>query len=191
MHAIDENELSNPDYRKYRYGLMGNDPYAPVDDILHSNVGNVYFAFTEKESNGKVGNWIVLNKDLTSNPELSDLGLQYTMRVAVQTDMNSVGADGPMIPDNPEDAKRSEIIMNIRAMNDFLEDVKRDYWKDHADDGHVKELEQLIGELCVLEPSTGSEADGAEDPKRIKDDSFKTDAIISNAAVTINGVEKD
>ena len=190
LHAIDENELSNPDYRKYRYGLMGNDPYAPVDDILHSNVGNVYFAFTEKESNGKVGNWIVLNKDLTSNPELSDLGLQYTMRVAVQTDMNSVGVDGPMIPDNPEDAKRSEIIMNIRAMNDFLEDVKRDYWKDHADDGHVKELEQLIGELCVLEPSTGSEADGAEDPKRIKDDSFKTDAIISNAAVTINGVEK-
>lgn len=189
-HAIDENELSNPNYRKYRYGLMGNDPYAPVGEILHSNVGNVYFAFTEKESDGTVGEWIVLNKDLESNTELSNLGLQYTMRVAVQTDMNSVGKDELMIPDNPEDAKRSEIIMNIRAMNDFLEDVKRGNWKDHADDGHVKELEQLIGELCVLETSAGSETDGVTDPKRIKDDSFMTDSIISNAAVTINGVEK-
>ena len=159
--VIDKNELSNAKYRKYRYGLMGDDPYAAVEDVLHSNVGNVYFAFTNINTDKTVGDWISVNKDLAKHEEdLPDVpeNLQYAMRVAVQTDMNVVDEDEIMIPKTADEALRSEIIMNVRAMHDFLEDIKRGNVQENDEHmAHVTDLEELIIDLRASKPSTGSD----------------------------------
>lgn len=159
--VIDKNELSNAKYRKYRYGLMGDDPYAAVEDVLHSNVGNVYFAFTNINTDKTVGDWISVNKDLAKHEEdLPDVpeNLQYAMRVAVQTDMNVVDEDEIMIPKTADEALRSEIIMNVRAMHDFLEDIKRGNVQEDDDHmAHVADLEKLIIDLRAPKTSTGSD----------------------------------
>lgn len=144
--VIDDSELRNPTYRKYRYGLMGNNPYAPIDEVLHSNIGNVYFSFTEIKENEDAGNWIVVNKDLEDDKEMADLGLQYTIRVAVQSDMNK--DPNNMIPVTAEAALKSEIIMNVRAMNDFLADVDRGIVEDADHQDHISELQKTITQLC-------------------------------------------
>lgn len=181
--VIDESELSNSTYRKYRYGLMGDDPYVPVGEVLHSNVGNVYFSFTEINDNGGVGEWVVLNKNLLDYDHIAEMGLQYAMRVAVQTDMNAVGTQN-MIPIVQDEALKDEIIMNVRAMNDFLEDIKRGNWKTEGETDIKKENRQLVAELitefCTLEKSTVAEAIDKEDPLKIKEGSIKTTEIIGN-----------
>lgn len=198
--VIDKNELSNPDYRIYRYGMMGNDPYAAVDEILHANFGNVYFAFTEVVGDDKqVGDWVVLNNHLkgevVGDPEVGKLGLEYTMRIAVQTDMNKVDADHVLIPDNPEDAKRSEIVMNVRAMNDFLEDVKRGNRKEDEHEEHVEKLTSLIDKFCERKLATGQEAEEVKNPLKIVEDEdgtplVYTEKIMKNELVDFEGKQQ-
>ncbi|MBC8600718.1 T9SS type A sorting domain-containing protein [Parabacteroides acidifaciens] len=145
--VIDEVELNNPTYRKYRYGLMGENPYAPLEEVLHSNIGNVYFSFTEIKENEDAGDWVVVNKDLEEDEEMAELGLQYTIRVAVQSDMNK--NPNNMIPVTADAALKSEITMNVRAMNDFLADVDRGIWvEDSGHQDHITKLQETIQKLC-------------------------------------------
>lgn len=176
--VIDNADLSNPTYRKYRYGMMGDDPYAPVEDVLQPRVGNVYFSFTEINGD-KVGDWVVLNKELEAYPELNKLGLQYAMRIAVQTDMNT--ATDNMIPTTREDALKREVIMNVRAMNDFIEDVRRGKRTEAADQATRTELEGVIDQFCQRVASNGSEAAGVTDAKMIKE--VYADKIIGDATL--------
>lgn len=166
--VIDENDLSNPAVRKYRYGMMGDNPYAPLEELTESNVGNVYFAFTEIEGTGEnetVGGWIVVNRDLQD--EKNKLGLEYAIRVAVQTDMNTNVNN--MIPTTREEALHNEVIMNVRAMNDFLEDVKReDINVPNTHEEHIKALDTLMDELCRrVEAETTDKVKGT--PYRIEE----------------------
>lgn len=171
--VIDKDQLQDFNYRKYRYGLMGNDPYAAVDDIMHPNIGNVYFAFTEIQENGDVGNWISVNKDLVDHTHDDELvkpeedtevlnRLQYVMRVAAQTDMKKyTDGDGRLwVPKTQEEAKKLEITMNVHAMNDFLEDLKRnsDLNERFKNDPHVEDLENIISNLCKRDGSTSTDA---------------------------------
>lgn len=113
--------LSNKNVRKYRYGIMGADPYS---DTPNNFVGNVYYGFTDKMgiagvTGTNVEDWVTINKDLTYDKENEQLyRLSKTMRVAVPTSMTD-----NRIPDNIEDAKRDEIILNVRAINDFISDT--------------------------------------------------------------------
>lgn len=113
--------LSERDVRKYRYGIMGADPYS---DSPNNYVGNVYYGFTDKMgiagvTGSDVDDWGTINKDLTYDKENELLyRLSKTMRVAVPTSMTD-----NRIPDNIEDAKRDEIILNVRAINDFISDT--------------------------------------------------------------------
>ena len=75
-------DLSDPDVRKYRYGIMGNDPYGEP----YNFVGNVYYGFTDKiGKDGVTGqnpdDWVTVNKDLSydKNDELL-YRLSKTMR---------------------------------------------------------------------------------------------------------------
>lgn len=184
--VIDETELANATYRKYRYGLMGPNPYAKVEDVLKSNMGNVYFAFTEITGEGddkKAGAWIVLNKDLEKDEPLAKLGLQYTMRVTVQSDMNNETPDlddekNNTIPLTQAEALKREIIMNVRAMNDFLADIERDKWTGTGHETHADVLQDNIDKLCVREIATVEDGSTNREPKMIQ--SVKVNEILSN-----------
>lgn len=130
--VLDKSDLSEVNIRKYRYGLMGNDPYA---DVINSTVGNVYYGFTDKEIgtgnvSASVDNWITVNKDAYSETNETLKKLSKIMRVAVPTkdpgqgDLQSDTNTQPYtLPASEEEALKNEIIMNVRALNDFISDM--------------------------------------------------------------------
>lgn len=142
-------DSNNVNHRKYRYGLMGTDPYAQV---TNSYVGNLYFAFIDIDENGEVSDkWVIVNKDLSTDSDLEAAHLDRVMRVVVRTNMDEEfsGMEGGETPITPELAKQSEIVMNIRAMNDFNADIKRKFW----------ESEELL-DISNLWKSNSTQSDG-------------------------------
>jgi len=110
-----ENDL---DYRKYRYGLMGENHQHTQNSV----VGNVYFAFLDENKE----NWITINK------EAEDFGLQAaakTIRVAVSTVQSTTGGYEFYTTDR-EEALRNEQIINYRAVVDYNTDVAAGLWAD-------------------------------------------------------------
>ncbi|WP_075555632.1 hypothetical protein [Parabacteroides timonensis] len=121
-------DLTKPYNRKYRYGLMGGDPYA---DSPQNYVGNVYFGFTDKigakredgatdVDGSKAEDWITINKDLEKSDDPVLQGLSKSIRVVVPTSKNA----DVKFPQDKNTAISDEILMNIRAMNDFLSDTE-------------------------------------------------------------------
>lgn len=138
--VLNIDELENVNYRKYRYGLMGNDPYANIENIAHTKIGNVYYSFAYPDPDligDKSEDWVTVRKDLMEEQALTQLGLHKTMRVFVPTDLNTAEGDENVLPTDIEDVPHLEIVMNVRAMNDFIADTKRGpsndqnnyYWK--------------------------------------------------------------
>ncbi|MBQ4163439.1 MAG: hypothetical protein IJD84_11270, partial [Parabacteroides sp.] len=113
--VLDEVDLTNPLVRKYRYGIMGENPYSSV---INSNFGNVYSAFVDYNNN-----WVSINKYYEDDPELVALGLHESFRTVIQTDMHLTSEDGLLTPTSEVAARRAEIIMNVRAMNDYNADL--------------------------------------------------------------------
>ena len=184
-------DLSDPDVRKYRYGIMGNDPYGEP----YNFVGNVYYGFTDKIGKDDVtgqnpDDWVTVNKDLSydKNDELL-YRLSKTMRVVIPTyeDVDAGDLQGEnganhkpyTLPDNPIDAQKNEIIMNVRALNDFISDTgekeikkldgtseKITIWSDDALNNLSIDIETLksnLKQLCnVSEPENGNETGKAE-----------------------------
>lgn len=135
--------LNDPDVRKYRYGIMGDDPYASDP---HEHVGNMYYSVTETNLDEPIDydpsgsgpvpgmrpeDWVTLNKELLqkgedlNNPTLKNLS--KSMRVAIPTDLNTPdegGEEHGKVPNNQADAAMNEIILNLRALNDFLSDTE-------------------------------------------------------------------
>lgn len=134
--------LKDPDVRKYRYGIMGNDPYTSDP---HEHVGNMYYSVTETNLDEPIDydpsnsdpvpgmrpeDWVTLNKELLQKGE--DLNnqtlknLSKSMRVAIPTDLNTPNEgkdEHGEVPNNQADAAMNEIILNLRALNDFLSDT--------------------------------------------------------------------
>ena len=135
--------LNDPDVRKYRYGIMGNDPYTSDP---HEHVGNMYYSVTETNLDEPIDydpsgsgpvpgmrpeDWVTLNKELLQKGE--DLNnqtlknLSKSMRVAIPTDLNTQDEgkeEHEEVPNNQADAAMNEIILNLRALNDFLSDTE-------------------------------------------------------------------
>lgn len=136
-------DLTNPDVRKYRYGLMGKDPYTSDP---HEHVGNMYYSITETNLDGPIdydpgsstpvpgqslNDWVTLNKSLLKKGEelQSEVlkSLSKSMRVAVPTDLNLSGEgveEHGEVPSTEEKAAEYEITLNLRALNDFLSDTE-------------------------------------------------------------------
>ena len=174
--VLNIDELNNVNYRKYRYGLMGANPYADIEDIAHTNIGNVYysFAYPGADRTGEDPNdWVVVRKDLKTEQALTKLGLDKTMRVFIPTNLNEYTSDGQeeQLPTDVADVPHLEIVMNVRAMNDFIADTKRGpqgandpdkYWneKELKDFGTFEEIsfdefrDKLFPSLCALESNT-------------------------------------
>ena len=112
--------------RKYRYGLMGNDPDGQLVNMTRTK-GNVYFAFFDEK------NWIPANKELLESGNNVLKNLSVPVRVVVDTDFDGM-------PKGQEAAALEEIRVNLQAILDYNADNNRntnegyevaDYWPDN------------------------------------------------------------
>ncbi|WP_455636054.1 T9SS type A sorting domain-containing protein [Parabacteroides sp.] len=135
--------LKDPNVRKYRYGIMGDDPYTSDP---HEHVGNMYYSVTETNLDEPIDydpsssdpvpgtrleDWVTLNKELLEKGEASNnpvlTNLSKSMRVAIPTDLNLPDEgeeEHGVVPQKQEDAAMNEIVLNLRALNDFLSDTQ-------------------------------------------------------------------
>ena len=116
--TVDDDLYQNDlQYRKYRYGLMGNVSGTDEPDLDKNNTeGNVYFAFLDDQDNN---NWITVNKEAKNQ----DLGpAASSVRVIVSTDIEAQD-----FPKTEEEAILAEHTLNIRAIRDYNRDIDR--WK--------------------------------------------------------------
>lgn len=145
--------LSDRGVRKYRYGIMGDDPYT---NDPHEHVGNMYYSVTEinlddpnSSGGSKLEDWVTLNKELLEKGESLNnetlKSLSKSMRVAIPTDLNTPNEgkdEHGEVPNNQADAAMNEIILNLRALNDFLSDTepKQIYDVEGNPDGDLREI---------------------------------------------------
>ena len=116
---------------------------------------------------------MVVRKDLKEEQALTKLGLDKTMRVFIPTNLNEYTSGGQeeQLPTDVADVPHLEIVMNVRAMNDFIADTKRGpegeddsekYWSDEQlnDFGKFEEIsfdkfrDELFPSLCELDGNT-------------------------------------
>ncbi len=178
--VVTKEDLADREFRKYRYGLMGNDPYEDeLDKIAHTKIGNVYysFAYIDNKGNGSLAeDWVTIRKDLLNSPNLLKHGLERTMRVFIPTDLETNTYEGQEFPTDPSDVNQLDIILNVRALNDFIADTERGpkegtetYWpkdeintyfgdkyKDYTN-GFTEFVELCLDEFCDFdtEPTVG------------------------------------
>lgn len=172
---FESEDLKELKFRKYRYGLMGNNPYADVPTLLrNAKVGNVYLGFAynkngKEEPYGDGDNptdWVTVNKLIEKNEDLTALGLHKNIRVIVPTNMQDDNTDpDEQIPTDEETALRYQVTLNVRAMNDFIADTKRGpsddpsktpYWTEEAlGDFNTEEFINNFKTLCEWNEQTG------------------------------------
>ena len=104
----------NLDYRKYRYGLMGNE-----HQFKNSHAGNVYFSFLSEDKE----TWLNVNKAVES----LSANAAKSLRVAVSTVQNKEQFE--FYTTDKETAQLNERIMNLRAVKDYNADFE-EYWKE-------------------------------------------------------------
>lgn len=171
--VIAVNELSEPNKRKYRYGLMNKDPYADVSTLQYARkTGNVYFSFAypKKENDPdydtwgqKPDDWVTVNKNLLDGGEYDDAIIKgnyhKTIRVTLPTDMlaeNKPADAWSKLPTTPEEAFEREVMLNVYAMNDFIADTKdrpdgsKAYWNPDRDTNGAFGLDDFIAKFKTL-----------------------------------------
>ena len=109
-------DYDNLDYRKYRYGLMGNE-----HQFKNSHAGNVYFSFLSEDK----GTWLNVNKAVES----LSANAAKSLRVAVSTVQNKEQFE--FYTTDKETAQLNERIMNLRAVKDYNADFE-EYWKEQG-----------------------------------------------------------
>ena len=123
---FDFDDPENLEYRKYRYGLMGESG----TEFLNSTVGNVYFAFYDTKNK----EWQTVNEAVSGYSQNAAMSL----RVAVST-VQSKNADGgtngwEFYTNNETEALKFEQTMNLRAVRDYNNDIAD--WKTEDPNKH-------------------------------------------------------
>ena len=125
----------NLDYRKYRYGLMGEE-----HQFKNSHAGNVYFSFLSEDKE----NWLAVNKAV----EKYSKNAAMSLRVAVSTIQNQDAYEfyvemtddsEKSMAEAKKQAIKNEYIMNYRAVLDYNTDIK--LWQD--EEGKEKHPEEI------------------------------------------------
>jgi len=112
---------------KYRYGLLGNDAKANVQD---NYVGNVYFGFAKDMQNSVSSDrdaWITLNRDLLEYDNVSYNSRSKLYRIVVPTTEKAREDRFNGITD-PDKAKALQIEWNLRLINNFYHDAMNGIW---------------------------------------------------------------
>ena len=130
VQVTEDEAKSDMDYRKYRYGLMGE--REEHNHAANSYAGNVYFAFLSED----LGTWQTVNKKVEGYPFAAK-----SLRVAASTKLNKddfefyVEMDETLDPEEAMAKAKAAAIMNERIMNyravlDYNADVEEGLWGD-------------------------------------------------------------
>lgn len=122
---------------KYRYGLLGNNAKANVQD---NYVGNVYFGFAKDMQNSVSSDndaWITLNRDLLEYDNVSYNNRSKLYRIVVPTTEKAREKSFNGITD-PDKAKALQIEWNLRLINNFYHDAKNDIWDTEITDNALQ-----------------------------------------------------
>ena len=128
VQVTEEEAAKNVDYRKYRYGLMGESH----EHDANSYAGNVYFAFLSED----LGTWQTVNKEVANYHFAAK-----SLRVAASTELNKDDFEFyvEMANDSEEEMAKAkaaaianERIMNYRAILDFNQDVDAGLWSSES-----------------------------------------------------------
>lgn len=126
-------DYENLDYRKYRYGLMGNE-----HQFKNSHAGNVYFSFLSENKE----KWLAVNKAV----EKYSKNAAMSLRVAVSTIQNKNAYEfyvemtddsEKSMAEAKKQAIKNEYIMNYRAVLDYNKDIEL-WQKEEGSDKHPK-----------------------------------------------------
>ena len=113
---------SNPDYRKYRYGLMGED-----HEFLNSTVGNVYFSFWDATTQ----TWQAVNKAVEKYSNRAAKSLRVAVSTVQRKEPTGEGKGWEFYTEDPDEAQIFEREMNIRALKDYQADWET-VWKSQG-----------------------------------------------------------
>ncbi|MBO5225802.1 MAG: T9SS type A sorting domain-containing protein [Parabacteroides sp.] len=106
-------------YKKYRYGLNGNDP---TSSYRSTDVGNVFLGFADEfatNTGTSLDDWVTVDEELWHRNTDVWKNLAKYLRVAVPTNNTSFATT---IPQSREAAEEVEVLLNVRALNDFIYD---------------------------------------------------------------------
>lgn len=128
---FDFDDLDNLNFRKYRYGLMGD-----KHQYINSTVGNVYFAFYDDNS----GEWQTVNEAVADYSK----NAAHSLRVAVST-VQSQDASGytngwEFYTNSETEALKFEQKMNLRAVDDYNKDIE-DWQNKEGKNKHPGKIE--------------------------------------------------
>ena len=128
---FDFNDPDNLDFRKFRYGLMGDG-----HQFINSTVGNVYFAFYDDNS----GEWQTVNEAVAGYSK----NAAHSLRVAVSTvqsrDANGSTNGWEFYTNRETEALEFEQKMNLRAVDDYNKDIE-DWQKKEGTAKHPGKIE--------------------------------------------------
>ncbi len=169
---------------KYRYGLLGNDAKANVQD---NYVGNVYFGFAKDMQNSVSSDrdaWITLNRDLLEYDNVSYNSRSKLYRIVVPTTEKAREDRFNGITD-PDKAKALQIEWNLRLINNFYYDAKeKNIW-----DAEIREnaLQRSAGEgFLTKEDYLNYLEAGLE-----RHSSSYTDYVITISPDKVNGIMEE
>ena len=116
-------DYSDPDYLKYRYGLMGED-----HEFLNSTVGNVYFSFWDATTQ----TWQAVNKAVEKYSNRAAKSLRVAVSTVQSKEPTGEGLKGwEFYTEYPDEAQEFEREMNLRALKDYQADWKT-VWKSQG-----------------------------------------------------------
>ena len=127
LNMVNEITVESKHLWKYRYGLLGNDAKANVQD---NYVGNVYFGFAKDMQNSVSSDrdaWITLNRDLLEYDNVSYNSRSKLYRIVVPTTEKAREDRFNGITD-PDKAKALQIEWNLRLINNFYHDAMNGIW---------------------------------------------------------------
>ena len=111
---FDFDDPENLEYRKYRYGLMGDE-----HQYVNSTVGNVYFAFWDDDNE----EWQTVNEAVAEYSQKAAMSLRVAVST-VQSRNAEGGTNGWEFYTNDEtEALKFEQMMNLRAVDDYNADI--------------------------------------------------------------------
>lgn len=176
--VIEVSELTDKNKRKYRYGLMNDNPYANIANLEYARkTGNIYFSFAYPQKEGAntpwgqdLNDWVTVNKNLLDgsgyDEQIIKGNYHKTIRVLLPTDMldeNKPNDAWSKLPTTQEEAYRKEVMLNVYAMHDFIADTKRGpngetdppYWDPEKEWNSQFGLDKFITDFETLCRCTG------------------------------------
>lgn len=133
LDKVDDDIIGTPGYRKFRYGLMGPTLETDWEQVNqgYKYLGNIYYGFVDRKLSdaSNPNDWITINKRL-EGLDYVDPARSKSLRVVIPSDMAKFTEHGLQYPKTQAGALKTEYTMNIRAIRDFVQEIKNGVWQN-------------------------------------------------------------